>query len=123
MRSSERSRGGTGFEQAHRKTAGGLYRGDAAAREHNEEARYQAAALKPRRQLLQVAGDALLDINVGDRCATTLEFADLRRYLAAERHAHLRRRSRNNLARAPLVQRIAKAVQIGDPNRADSPGV
>src|SRR5262245_54882226 len=123
MRGGERSRGGTGFEQAHWETAGGPYRGDAAAREHNEKARYQAAALKPRRQLLQVAGDALLHVNIGDCCAGALELADLRRYLAAERHAHLGRRFRDNLARAPLVQRIAETVQISDADRTDSPGV
>ena len=107
------------FEQAHRKTRRSFARRDAAAREHDEETADKTDLVQTRLQLVQVIRDPLLNINVRQRRAGTLELADLRDHFRAERYANLRRDCGDDLRRASFVRRIAKTVEIADADRLD----
>ena len=115
-----RPSGRTGFEQAHGKARRSFARGDAAARQHDEEAAAKTDLVQARLQLGKIIRHPLLDVNIRQRRAGALELANLGDHLGAERYANLRRDFRDDFRRALFVGWIAKTIEIANADRLDA---
>ena len=85
----ERARGRPRLEHLHRRALGLGHVRQAAAREHEQERRRDAALGEPARHALEVLLGERLDVGVGDGRRGALELADLRRHLVRRGHGDL----------------------------------
>ena len=118
-RGEDRAAGGSGFDQPHRKANGGLGRGNAAARCHQQHRTAKAGAGKLAFQPGHVAAHQGLQIGVGAGGGETLVFAHLRRHFGRQRYREMGQPARDRVADAALVIRIGEAVQEADRNGLD----
>ncbi len=111
---------GTRFDEPDREADRGLDRGQAAARQHQEERAEKALAAQQRVEISEVAADQRLDVGIGASRRKALVFAHLGRHVARQGDRHARQALGDNLASPALMRRIGEAVQKADRDGLDA---
>ena len=102
--------------QSHRVRDGG----DAAVRLHDQHVALVARLPEPGAEVAQIAPEHGADVRVDHRGAETLVLLDLGEHVGGERDVGVRQEPGEQLARLPLVARIAVGMQVAHRDRGDA---